>query len=224
MILARQLGLLWRSPSNLLGARAARPPDFRTRSGCAGGDAGPRPASLNASWRSWPAGISRSRFSEAERAEHRQRDRERLKQAAEQLLTSDGWQRWVRVRARAGLRRLSPSNHLLVAMACPEATFVAGFKPWLRLGYCVPKGQRAIAIIAPLPRNDRDKLTGEETGEAQLLFKTVFVFDRSQVAPLEGVEQAPLKPPSQPLTGDSHQRLTAPMVAFAESLGYFRIG
>lgn len=122
---------------------------------------------------------SRSRLSEAERAERRQRDRERLKQAAEQLLRSEGWQRWVRVRSQAGLRRLSLSNQLLVAMACPEATFVAGFKAWLRLGYAVRKGERAITIIAPLPVKERDWLSGEETGETRLLFKTVFVFDTS---------------------------------------------
>ena len=34
-----------------------------------------------------------------ERAERRARDRERLRQAAQELLTSDGWQRWVRARA-----------------------------------------------------------------------------------------------------------------------------
>jgi hypothetical protein len=87
------------------------------------------------------------RLSEAERAERRERDRDRLNQAAQQLLSSDGWQGWVRVRAQAGLRRLSLSNQLLVALACPEATFVAGFKAWLRLGYADRKGERAIAII-----------------------------------------------------------------------------
>ncbi|MGP0048178.1 MAG: hypothetical protein ACLPZR_04925 [Solirubrobacteraceae bacterium] len=40
---------------------------------------------------------------------------------------------------------------MLVAMARPDATFVAGFKAWLGLGYAVRKGERAIAIIAPLP-------------------------------------------------------------------------
>jgi len=41
-----------------------------------------------------------------QRAEQRrERDREQLKHAAEQLLTSEGWQRWVRVRARNGLAR-----------------------------------------------------------------------------------------------------------------------
>jgi hypothetical protein len=38
-------------------------------------------------------------LSEPERAERRARDRERLQQAAQELLTSDGWQRWVRARA-----------------------------------------------------------------------------------------------------------------------------
>jgi len=163
---------------------------------------------------------SRKPLSETERAERRQRDRERLKQAAEQLLSSEGWQRWVRVRAQAGLRRLSLSNQLLVAMACPEATFVAGFKAWLQLGYAVRRGERAIAIIAPLPLKQRDRVSGEETGETRLLFKTVFVFDRSQVDPIDGAEQAPLQPPSQPLTGDSHAYLLSPLRAFAESLGF----
>ena len=160
------------------------------------------------------------RLSEAERAERRRRDRERLQQAAAQLLTSEGWQRWVRVRSQAGLARLSLSNQLLVALARPDATFVAGFKSWLRLGYAVKKGERGIAIVAPLPVKERDRLRGEETGETRLLFKAVFVFDRAQVAPIEGVEQAVLEPPCEPLTGDSHANLIEPLRAFAASLGY----
>ena len=163
---------------------------------------------------------SRKPLSEAERAERRRRDRERLQRAAEQLLTSEGWQRWVRVRSQAGLGRLSISNQLLVAMARPDATFVAGFNAWLRLGFAVRKGERAIAIIAPLPVKDRDRLTGEETVETVMLFKTVFVFDRAEVDPIDGREQAPLGPPCEPLTGDSHAHLISPMRSFAESLGF----
>ncbi len=44
-------------------------------------------------------------------------DRERLGSAAEQLLSSEGWQRWVRVRSRNGLARYSVSNQLLIATA-----------------------------------------------------------------------------------------------------------
>jgi hypothetical protein len=42
---------------------------------------------------------SMRRLSEDERAERHRADRERLKRAAEELLTSEGWRRWVRVRA-----------------------------------------------------------------------------------------------------------------------------
>jgi hypothetical protein len=139
---------------------------------------------------------SSRRLTEQERAERRRQDRERLRLAAEQLLTSDGWKRWVRVRSQAGLARLSISNQLLVALARPDATFVAGFNTWLRLGYAVPKGERAVAIIAPLPVKERDRMTGEETGETMMLFKTVFVFDtlsRDRAAGLSGDAVARLK-------------------------------
>jgi hypothetical protein len=50
---------------------------------------------------------SRSRLDESEREQRRARDRERLQRAAEQLLTSEGWEQWVRVRSRNGLSRYS---------------------------------------------------------------------------------------------------------------------
>ena len=37
-----------------------------------------------------------AKLSDAERAERRRADRERLEQAARALLSSEGWQRWVR--------------------------------------------------------------------------------------------------------------------------------
>ena len=123
-------------------------------------------------------------------------------------------------RSHAGLARLSLSNQLLVAMARPDATFVAGFKAWLDLGYCVDKGEKAIRIIAPMPVKERDHATGQETGETITLFKGVSVFDAQQVKPLPSVQPTPLHPPSQPLSGDSHAHLIAPTIAFAESLGY----
>ena len=39
------------------------------------------------------------RLSEQKRADRRRQDRERLQRAAHELLSSDGWARWVRVRA-----------------------------------------------------------------------------------------------------------------------------
>ncbi len=45
------------------------------------------------------------KLNDEDREERRAQDRERLKDAAEQLLSSEGWQRWVRV--QGGLARLS---------------------------------------------------------------------------------------------------------------------
>jgi hypothetical protein len=59
---------------------------------------------------------TRHRFDEQNGEARRAEDRERLKRAAEQLLTSEGWRRRVRVRARGGLARLSLNNQLLVAL------------------------------------------------------------------------------------------------------------
>lgn len=83
------------------------------------------------------------------------------------------------------------------------------------------KGEKAIRIIAPMPLNSRQTDDPEEPDSRQrVLFKGVSVFDRSQVVPLDGVDPAPLDPPSEPLTGDSHAHLLAPMQAFTESLDF----
>lgn len=53
------------------------------------------------------AKTTRRRLTDEERAQRREQDRERLDQAARELLTSDGWQRWIKVRSRNGLSRYS---------------------------------------------------------------------------------------------------------------------
>lgn len=50
---------------------------------------------------------TRRRSTDEQRAQKRAQDRERMEQAAKRLLTSDGWQQWVRVRSRNGLARYS---------------------------------------------------------------------------------------------------------------------
>lgn len=164
---------------------------------------------------------SSCRLSEAERAERRQRDRDRLQRAAQELLTSEGWQRWVRVRSL--FHSYSAGNCMLIALQCHERGIVpehvAGFRTWLKLGRCVRRNEKALRILAPVTVKERDEL-GEETGERRVFFKTAFVFALSQTEPLPGVEPVSLEPPHEPLTGDSHVHLIGPMVAFAESLGF----
>lgn len=60
---------------------------------------------------------------EAERDARRQADRERLEQAARALLTTEGWQRWIRVRATNGLARYT----LLILSGGCRRWLCAGF-------------------------------------------------------------------------------------------------
>ena len=164
---------------------------------------------------------AKRRVSEAEHAERRRQDRERLQRAAEELLCSEGWARWVRVRAT--FHSYSAGNCMLIALQCHERGIVpervAGFRTWLKLGRCVRKNEKALSILAPVTVKERDQ-QGEETGERRVFFKTAFVFELSQTEPLPAVEPVSLEPPREPLTGDSHAHLIEPMVVFAGSLGF----
>jgi hypothetical protein len=163
------------------------------------------------------------RLSDQERVERRRHDRERLQRAAHELLSSDGWARWVRVGVRAMFYPYSAGNCMLIALQCHERGIVpervAGFRAWLKLGRCVRRNEKALRILAPVTVKERDE-QGEETGERRVFFKTAFVFEQSQTEPLPGVEPVSLEPPREPLTGDSHARLIEPMVALAASLGF----
>ncbi len=123
--------------------------------------------------------MGRTQLTDAQREERRRQDRERLQAAVGELLTSDGWNRWLRTRAVIG-RGYSANNTLLIAYQAYrrgiEPTYVAGFKAWLKLGRVVRKGERGLAIYAPMGVKDRDE-QGEETGERRMLFRVAKVFD-----------------------------------------------
>src|SRR3954464_8079899 len=151
-----------------------------------------------------PRSVKRPRLTEAERDARRRADRERVEQAARALLTSDGWRRWIRVRASNGLSRYSLRNQLLIAIDCHTRgitpTYVAGFRAFLALNRCVRKGEKAIHILAPVTVKQRDE-HGEPTDQKTVCFRTVPVFDVSMTDPLPGREPVPLTPPTQPITG-----------------------
>ena len=142
-------------------------------------------------------------------------ERERVDAACKALFTSEGWKRWVR--ARSVFRSYSFNNQLLIALQAPEATRVAGFQAWRKLGRQVRKGETSIRIYAPMPYR-REREPGEE--ELGLRFRAVPVFDLAQTDPIPGVEQLPLEPPGEPVTGYSHAHLIPRLCDHANELGY----
>jgi antirestriction protein ArdC len=168
----------------------------------------------------------RPTLGEEERAKKRAAERELAVKAIEQLRSSKGWQRWLSVRRR--FHRYSFWNQLLIALQCPEASYVTGFRRWLDLGYAVRKGEHGIRIWAPCPPSKEKIRQWKEKGadseaKPRTFFRLVAVFDRSQVDPLPEFPGGPAdleSPASQPITGDGLAHLLDPLSRLAGSIGY----
>src|SRR3954454_829119 len=73
--------------------------------------------------------------------------RERLARAVEALADSETFAAWLR--ARATFHDYSFGNVCLIVSQRPDATQVAGYKTWQKLGRQVRKGEHGIRILAP---------------------------------------------------------------------------
>ena len=166
--------------------------------------------------------FKRKPLTDEERDARRKADRDRIEQAARALLTTDGWQRWIKVRASNGLSRYSLGNQMILAIEADRRgvtpTYVAGFRAWLQLNR-VPRKGEGIRILAPVTVKEPDE-HGEKTGGTRVFFKAVTVWDVSGTDPLPGKQPVPLAPPAEPIAGDSHHHLIAPLIAHAAELGY----
>jgi antirestriction protein ArdC len=70
-------------------------------------------------------------------------------------------------------------NVCLIASQCPTATRVAGFQTWGALGRCVRKGEKGIAILAPILRRRNDDSADDDV-RAVVGFRAAYVFDIDQ--------------------------------------------
>jgi hypothetical protein len=103
--------------------------------------------------------------------------------------------------AMVHFRNYSFGNVLAIAKQKPQATNVAGMWTWNQLGRFVKKGEKGIAILAPMLskiRKDEAQAKGEATIQKSSLlgFRKVYVWDESQT---EGV---PL-PEMEKVTGEA---------------------
>lgn len=165
------------------------------------------------------------RLSEEERAAKRAAERKRMAAAIDSLRSSEGWQRWLRVRRH--FHRYSFANQLLIAWQMPEATRVAGRRKWSRLGYAVRKGEIGIYIWAPCEPSKAKMQKWREEGadpktRPRTFFRMVKVFDRSQVDPLPDFPggAVELDPPLERIEGDGLSGYLVLLKAFAASIGY----
>jgi antirestriction protein ArdC len=91
--------------------------------------------------------------------------------------------------------RYSLANQLLIYAQRPAATHLLGYRSWLNAGYQVRKGEKGIAIYAPMRMRARDTAadlapdaSGDGTATTRLGFRLIYVFDLAQVDPLAGTD------------------------------------
>ena len=93
---------------------------------------------------------------------------------------SEALERYLTVMAR--FHKYSFHNSLMIALQNAQASLVAGFRKWHQLGRHVRKGEKGIAIFAPI--TCRRKTQNDEDGEVAVAtlrgFRIVHVFDISQ--------------------------------------------
>lgn len=137
---------------------------------------------------------------------------DKLEQGIKDVFASGKYEDYLQ--AMGKFHRYSVNNCILIAMQCPMASMVAGYKLWKNeFGRQVKKGEHAIRILAPMTRKVtrtvKNELTGEEE-EQEVRFTTyrsVPVFDISQT---EGPEVPML---AAKLTGDVDEGMIERAVA-----------
>jgi DNA-binding XRE family transcriptional regulator len=72
-----------------------------------------------------------------------------LAKAVDDVRASDTFRRYLEVQAR--FHKYSRHNCMLIAMQRPDASRVAGYRTWQKLGRQVCKGEHGIMIFAPCP-------------------------------------------------------------------------
>lgn len=126
---------------------------------------------------------------------------------------SEAFRAYLETRAR--FRTYSFNNTMMIHFQKPGATYVAGFRKWLELGRYVKRGEKGIAIFAPMMYAKKDPDSGEKTGNILRGFRVVHVFDYAQT------DGNPLPDPPMPkqLEGDGGGDIFDALRDFAEHGG-----
>ena len=112
---------------------------------------------------------------------------ERLVQGVKKVLDSKEFKEFLSFSAR--FHRYSFNNTLLIWCQRPRATRVAGMKAWNFMGRYVKKGEKGIAIFAPLIKKSKEsqtestedaKMDPENEAERLIGFSAVYVWDIEQ--------------------------------------------
>ncbi len=118
------------------------------------------------------------------------------------------------LRTAAAFWNYSWHNQMLIWRQKPDASFVGGFNTWLKCGRFVRKGEKGIAILAPMFFKDkRQTADGNDAENTRIWFKVVYVFDISQT------DGTPLPELPTRSAGERGHDVLSRLLRFAESRG-----
>ncbi len=108
---------------------------------------------------------------------------DRLHDEVKSLVSGADWTAMLKMAAK--FHTYSASNILLILAQRPDASQVAGFKTWRTTGRTVMKGEKGIAILAPMI--GKKTVLDPETGREKVVhfvrgFRVVHVFDIAQTS------------------------------------------
>lgn len=135
---------------------------------------------------------------------------EHLAQLTDDARKSEAMQTYLDMLAR--FRHYSYGNLMLIAFQRPDATQIAGYRTWRAVGRQVRRGERGIAILAPMYIRVKGDSDEDDEGMRKPAFKTVHVFDVSQT------EGEPLAREPQWTSPETNHELAGCLHRFADSL------
>ena len=103
----------------------------------------------------------------------------RLENGIKAVFSSENWVNYLKF--SASFHKYSTNNRILIFLQRPDATQVASFASWKKLGRHVKKDEKGIQILVPIPH--KRKVEDEEGNELEvnyLSYKPGYVFDQSQ--------------------------------------------
>ena len=134
---------------------------------------------------------------------------ESLALETDQARKSEEIQRYLNFIAK--FHNYSPSNIFLIMLTRPDASMVAGFQAWKKIGRYVKKGEHGIPIFAPMiHKEDPDR---DDSPKVLSGFRVVYVFDVSQT------DGEPLPPVPDWKSPEKNAELNERLIRFAESRG-----
>src|SRR5215831_9754974 len=103
---------------------------------------------------------------------------------------------------------------MLIWQQRPDSSYVGGYNTWLKCGRYVRKGEKGIAILAPMFFKDKKRSQGGSEEETKRIwFKVVYVFDISQT---DGIPLPELPTKS---VGERGADMLSRLLGFADSRG-----